>query len=64
MNSSRLLNSQEARQFLGGISPVTLYRRQQQPDFPPPLKIQGRNYWRLRDLEAWIDRQAEGVADG
>lgn len=21
--------------------------------FPTPIRIRGRNYWRLRDLEAW-----------
>ena len=30
-------------------------------DFPRPIVIRGRNYWRLADLEAW---EANRVADG
>lgn len=28
-------------------------------DFPPPLKIGNRNYWRPADIEAWINRKAQ-----
>lgn len=34
-------------------------------EFPPPIKIGNRNYWRPSDVEAWIDQkamEAQGVS--
>jgi predicted DNA-binding transcriptional regulator AlpA len=31
--------------------------REGDPDFPKPLQINGRNYWRIADLLAWEGRR-------
>lgn len=47
-------------------SHVTLWRWYHDVDlgFPKPIQINGRNYWRLSDLEAWETAHAtvQGVA--
>ncbi len=42
-------------------SGVTLWRRIKNPDlnFPQPLKISGRLYFRSDEIDAWIEAQAE-----
>ena len=46
-----------------GVSPSTLYRWANDSDFPQPIKL-GRQAsgWRKADLDAWLDRRAEGEA--
>jgi predicted DNA-binding transcriptional regulator AlpA len=41
-------------------SHVTIWRWVRDPalNFPRPIQINGRNYWRLADLEAWEAAQA------
>ncbi len=38
-----------------GVSPMTVWRWQQDPDlgFPQPLKIMRRNYWHAAEIEQW-----------
>ncbi len=50
-----LLSSRVVKARLGDISDMTLYRWERRRDlnFPQPLVINGRRYWRLRDIEAW-----------
>ncbi len=44
-------------------SQVTLWRRVRHPDlnFPKPIKISGRNYFRGDEIDAWIEAQAEAA---
>ena len=43
------------RDYLGGISPTTEWRwRQSCLDFPEPITIRGRNYYRVRELRRFI----------
>jgi predicted DNA-binding transcriptional regulator AlpA len=46
-----------------GKSHVTIWRWGKDPqlDFPTPMKINGLNYWRLSDLEAWEAAQVENA---
>ncbi len=39
----------------GGISEMTLWRwlRDERMNFPQPMMINGRRYWKLSDLQAW-----------
>jgi predicted DNA-binding transcriptional regulator AlpA len=54
--SNRLITAKEARQLCGGISEMTEWRwRQQFPDFPKPRNINGRKYYRLGELQNWLD---------
>ncbi len=56
-----LLTSNQARARVGGVSNMCLWRwmRDDRVQFPQPLKINKRNYWRLGDLRRW---QAERAA--
>lgn len=36
------------------VSRATLYNRMQEPDFPRPVKIGARVFWRSEDIEAYI----------
>lgn len=49
-----LLDAAEARQYLGGISPQTLYRLVS--DGLPLVKVRRRTFFRLRDLDDLIER--------
>jgi predicted DNA-binding transcriptional regulator AlpA len=56
-----LLTSTQARARVGGVSTMCIWRWMRDPrvQFPHPVKITNRNYWRLGDLRRW---QAERVA--
>lgn len=52
--------ARETCRNLGGISLVSLWRRMTtDPDFPKPVKIAGRNYFRPPEIGEYIERQAE-----
>jgi predicted DNA-binding transcriptional regulator AlpA len=44
-----------------GISDMALWRwlRNEQMNFPRPLRLNGRRYWKLADLEAWEASRAD-----
>lgn len=48
----------------GGISEMTLWRWLRDPtlNFPKPLVINRRRYWRVVDIEKWERDQATGKA--
>lgn len=54
-----LISAAELRRMCGGISDMTVWRwlRQEDDPLPPPIQIVRRNYWRLADVKAWIDRR-------
>jgi predicted DNA-binding transcriptional regulator AlpA len=43
-----------------GVSDMTLWRWENDADlgFPKPIRINGRRYWRIADLQAFEARQA------
>lgn len=43
--------------LLGGICDMTLHRWLNNPalDFPRPIKINNLRYWRIADVEAWLE---------
>jgi len=48
-----------------GVSDMTLWRwlRNEQLNFPRPLRINGRRFWKRTDLESWeASRAAESAA--
>jgi prophage regulatory protein len=56
--SSRLLNRRQLRALIPA-SDMTIWRWQRANLFPLPISINGRNYWRLDEIEAWLrDRAA------
>lgn len=58
--TDKLIDGAGAREYLGGICRTTLFRLQKSDDaFPTPIKIGRRPFWRLSDLEAYIDHRAQ-----
>lgn len=50
-----LLTSTQVRSRIGGVSNMCIWRWMRDPrvEFPSPIKINQRNYWRLGDLRQW-----------
>jgi predicted DNA-binding transcriptional regulator AlpA len=60
-----LLTSAQTRARIGGVSTMCIWRWMRDPRvmFPPPVKINGRNYWRLGTLRRWdAERMAKDAA--
>jgi predicted DNA-binding transcriptional regulator AlpA len=53
----RRINALEVRNLCGGVSDMWLYRRMSDSDFPRPIKIARRRFWREREVLAWLDSQ-------
>jgi predicted DNA-binding transcriptional regulator AlpA len=57
-----LITGRQLRQLLGNCSEMHIWRllnnQELHPiDFPRPIKINGRNYWRLGAVRQWIEDQ-------
>jgi predicted DNA-binding transcriptional regulator AlpA len=63
--SDALLTTPQLRARLGGISEMTIWRyeRDTEIDFPKPLRIKRRKYWRVREVEASEARAAREHAE-
>jgi len=61
---SKLKTATAVRDALGGVSDMTLWRWLNDPalNFPKPIYIARRRYWREADVSAWLDAQAEVAA--
>lgn len=57
-DSTTFIGSPKVRNRYDDISDVTLESWIRDPaiDFPAPLTVNGRRYWRVSDLEAWERR--------
>ncbi|MBT4931822.1 MAG: AlpA family phage regulatory protein [Rhodospirillaceae bacterium] len=55
----RLIGRRALTEMLGGISMMTLWRREHEPGFPKKMKIGGGVFWRLSDVMNWIDLHAQ-----
>lgn len=68
LDEESLLGSRRLREFLGGCSEMHIWRllnddKNQALAFPKPMKINGRNYWRLGALRQWVrERQVQSQA--
>lgn len=62
--TTKLLTAAAVRNALGGVSDMTLWRWLNDPalNFPRPIYIGRRRYWREADMAAWLDAQAEVAA--
>lgn len=52
------------RAMCAGVSDMTLWRWLNNPeiDFPRPIYIGKRRYWKEAEVIEWLDRQADTVA--
>ena len=59
-----LLTSNQTRARVGNVSHMCIWRwvRDERVQFPAPVQINRRNYWRLGDLRRWQAAQAEKKA--
>jgi len=53
-----LLPAPEARDYVGGISAMTEWRFERDPDlgWPVPVRIKRRKYYRVSELDAFLER--------
>jgi len=59
-----LLTSRQTRERVGGVSNMCIWRwmRDERVQFPQPLQINRRNYWKLGDLRRWQASRTEKKA--
>jgi predicted DNA-binding transcriptional regulator AlpA len=64
LDDDALLTSDTTRARIGGVSTMCIWRWMRDPrvQFPLPIKINRRNYWRLGDLRRWQAEQAQRAA--
>ena len=57
--TSKLITSRALRQIVP-VTDMTLWRWEQEDalDFPKPIRIQKRRYWREEEVLAWLEDQA------
>ncbi len=60
-DSDKLITAAAVRDLCGGVSDMSLWRWLHDPalDFPKPIIISRRRYWRASKLSAWIESRAE-----
>jgi predicted DNA-binding transcriptional regulator AlpA len=60
---NRRINSAAVRELCGGVSDMSLWRWLQNPDlnFPKPVYIGKRRYFKEADVVAWLEAQPETV---
>ena len=62
INPNALISTRDVKAMLGNICTMTLWRWQNADEckdlnFPSPIRIQTRNYWRRGVIENWINKQ-------
>jgi predicted DNA-binding transcriptional regulator AlpA len=55
----RLIKAETVRELCGGVSDMTIWRWMADPalNFPKPIKVRIRRYWRESEVYAWLGRQ-------
>ncbi|MFC3118185.1 helix-turn-helix transcriptional regulator [Jhaorihella thermophila] len=58
-NPAKRIPAADVRQLCGGVSDMTLWRWLHHDDlnFPRPIYIGRRRYWREADVIAWLEAQ-------
>jgi predicted DNA-binding transcriptional regulator AlpA len=56
---NKLIPAAAVRDTLGGVSDMTLWRwlNDDALNFPKPIKIQKRRYWRESEIAAWLEQR-------
>ena len=59
-----LLTSNQTRARVGNVSHMCIWRwiRDERVQFPQPIQINRRNYWRLGDLRRWQAKRTQIAA--
>jgi predicted DNA-binding transcriptional regulator AlpA len=63
ISSATLVTQDVVQAVCGDVTPMTIWRWRHDPElnFPKPLAIRNRLYWREREVIAWLDSRE--VAD-
>jgi len=56
--TDKRLKAAAVRALCGDVSDMTLWRWLQERNFPKPIYIAGRRFWREADVVAWLDTQS------
>ncbi len=61
----KLIPAKTVRELCGGISDMSLWRWLNDPalNFPKPVYIQKRRFWREAEILDWIESQADQTGD-
>lgn len=61
VDDETLLTSNQTRDLVGGVSHMCLWRwqRDERVNFPHPIQINRRNYWRIGDVRRWLSQRTE-----
>ena len=64
LDDDALLNSAQVKARCGNVTNMCIWRwmRDDRVQFPKPIQINKRNYWRLGDVRAWRERHANKAA--
>ena len=65
LDDDAYLTSTQVRARVGGVSTMCIWRWMRDPrvQFPHPVKMNSRNYWRLGDLRQWqAERMTKAAA--
>ena len=62
--TDKRIPARDVRNICGGVSDMTIWRWLNDPalNFPKPIYIARRRYWKEADVTAWLDAQAEVAA--
>jgi len=60
-HDERLLTRKLLRQIVT-VSDMTIWRWERRAIFPRHLSVNGRNYWLLSEVKAWLANQRRGEA--
>jgi prophage regulatory protein len=55
--ADRLINRRQLRELIP-VTDMTIWRWEKAGLFPRHLSINGRNYWRLSEIVAWLESQS------
>ena len=48
-----MITSRQVRETCGRVSDMTIWRWLKDANFPQPVKVNRRRYWRADDVRAW-----------
>ena len=58
--TEKRIQASHVRELCGGVSDMWLWRRlKDDPQFPRPVYIARRRFWREADVLAWLEAQAQ-----
>ena len=62
--SAKRITAATVRELCGGVSDMTLWRWLDNPamNFPKPIRIGARRYWREAEVIGWLEAQSTTIA--